>query len=125
MKTTMACQCLIILSLVSIGVPMQAAAAAISGSGVQPSASSTTSETRKPVPPGTATPKGTMRGMTPAGKIKEAPVPTDRAREVEERVRSGQMEQPIAQGEISERLNQLESGSNSVSDQASTGHSAP
>jgi hypothetical protein len=63
--------------------------------------------------------------MTPAGKIKEAPVPTDRAREVEERVRSGQMEQPIAQGEISERLNQLESGSNSVSDQASTGHSAP
>jgi hypothetical protein len=32
--------------------------------------------------------------------------------EVEDRVRSGQMDQPIAQGEISERLNQLEGGKN-------------
>ena len=125
MKTTTACQCLITLSLLSIGAPTQAATAAISGSGVQASASSGAPETRKPVSPGTATPKGTTRGMTPTGKIREAPVPPDRAQEVEERVRSGQMEQPIAQGEISERLNQLESGSNSVSDQASTGHSAP
>ena len=123
MKTIMACQCLITLSLVSIGVSTQAAAAAISGSGVQASASSGTPETRKPGSPGTAAPKGTTRGMTSTGKIREALVPSDRAQEVEERVRSGQMEQPIAQGEISERLNQLERGSNSVSDQTSTRHS--
>ena len=123
MKTTTACQCLITLSLLSIGAPTQAAAAAISGSGVQASASSGAPETRKPVSPGTATPKGTTRGMTPTGKIMEAPVPPDRAQEVEERVRSGQMEQPVAQGEISERLNRLESGSNSVSDQTAIPHS--
>jgi hypothetical protein len=49
-------------------------------------------------------------------------MPRDRAQEVEERVRSGQMEQPIAQGEISERLNQLESGSKGLSDEATTSH---
>jgi hypothetical protein len=54
--------------------------------------------------------------------MKQAPMPRDRAREVEERVRSGQMEQPIAQGEISERLNQLESGSKGLSDEATTSH---
>ena len=49
-------------------------------------------------------------------------MPTDRAREVEERVRSGQMDQPIAQGEISERLNQLQSGVQSLSDEPASGH---
>jgi hypothetical protein len=123
MKTTMACQCLIILSLLGIGAPTQAAAAAISGSGAQASAASGAPETRKPVSPGTATPKGTTRGITPTGKIREAPVPPDRAQEVEERVRSGRMEQPVAQGEISERLNRLESGSNSVPDLTAIPHS--
>jgi hypothetical protein len=50
-------------------------------------------------------------------------MPANRAQEVEERVRSGQMERPIAQGDISERLNQLESGSNRLSDETGTGRS--
>ena len=44
------------------------------------------------------------------------PTPPDRSQAVEERLRSGQMEKPIAQGEISERLNQLYSGSKSFTD---------
>ena len=110
MYATTACQYIIALSLVSIGVPTQAmTATAAVGSG-EASASSGTAEVRKPATPGTSNPHGTTRG-TPAGKPREAPMPPNRAQEVEERVRSGQMDQPIAQGEISERLNQLGSGS--------------
>src|SRR5262249_53936565 len=89
---------------------------ATSGSGAQASSSSGTSEVRKPTTPGTGNPDGTIRRTIPSGKTRREPTPPTRAQELEERVRSGQMEQPIAQGEISERLNQLESGSNSLSD---------
>src|SRR5207249_11297380 len=115
MNATTACQCIISLSLVTIGVPTQASATGASGA--QASASSGTPEERKPGTPGTANPNGTTRGTTSTGKTREAPMPPNRAQEVEERVRSGQMEQPIAQGEISERLNQLESGSKSLPDE--------
>ncbi len=124
MTATTACQCIITLSLVGIGVPAEAPAAAASGSGAQASASSGTHETRKPATPGMATPNGATRGTTPAGKNRQAPLPPDRAQEVEERVRSGQMDQPIAQGEISERLNQLQSGPTSPSHETATGHSS-
>jgi hypothetical protein len=48
-------------------------------------------------------------------------VPNERARLLEERLRSGQMERPIAQGEVSDRLEQLHSGSAG----RSTGETAP
>jgi hypothetical protein len=120
MNATTACHCIITLSLVSVGLPSSITATAAVGSGDQASASSTTPEVRKPGAPGTTNPPGTARGTTPAGKTREAPMPPNRVQEVEERVRSGQMDQPIAQGEISERLNQLGSGSKSPSP---TGHS--
>ena len=114
MNVTRACQCIITLSLIGIGVPTQPTAAAF-GSETQPSASGRSHEPRKPSTP---EPASHYR----PGKPKDAPTPPSPAQQVEERVRSGQMEQPIAQGAISERLNQLEGGSNSLSDQAA-GHS--
>ena len=112
MNVRRACQCIITLSLIGIGVPTQPAAAAF-GSETQPSASGR-HEPRKPSEPAT---------RDRAGKPKDAPTPPSPAQQVEERVRSGQMEQPTAQGAISERLNQLEGGSNSLSDQTAAGHS--
>jgi len=120
MNATTACRCIITLSLVGIGVPTPVTAIAAVGSTDRASASSATPEGRKPATPGTANPHGTARGTPPAGKTREAPMPPNRAQEVEERVRSGQMDQPIAQGEISERLNQLGSGSKSAFDETTT-----
>jgi hypothetical protein len=123
MNATTACPYIITLSLVSIGVPTPIPATAASGSGAQASAPTETHEATKPETPGTANRDGTMRGTAPAGMTKQAPMPSNRAQEVEERVRSGQMEQPIAQGEISERLNQLESGASTLSDETASKHS--
>ena len=115
MNATTACPYIITLSLVGIGVPTQIPATAASPT--------ETHEATKPATPGTANRDGTMRGTAPAGNTKQAPMPPNRAQEVEERVRSGQMEQPIAQGEISERLDQLESGASSLSDETASKHS--
>ena len=112
MNVRRACHCIITVSLIGIGVPTQPAAAAF-GSETQPSASSR-HEPRKPSAPEPA---------NRAGKPKDAQTPPSPAQQVEERVRSGQMEQPTAQGAISERLNQLEGGSNSLSDRTAAGHS--
>jgi hypothetical protein len=119
MNATTASQCIITLSLISIGLPTQAQVTAASGSGSAGSAPSETHENRKPAAPGTANPRGTP----PAGKPRQLPVPPDRAQEVEERVRSGQMEPPIAQDVISEQLEQLHSGSNDLPGERASGHS--
>lgn len=119
MNVIRACQCIITLSLVGVGMPTEAPAATASGSDVQP-ASSRNHDARKPAMPEAANRDGTTSGTPRAGKPKEAPTPPNPAQQIEERVRSGQMEQPIAQGAISERLNQLESGSNSLPDQTAT-----
>jgi len=50
------------------------------------------------------------------------PAPRDPSQAVEERLRSGQMDKPIAQGEISDRLNQLYSGSNHLAGDAAVEH---
>lgn len=118
MNGVAACQCLITLSLVSIGVPIQVPAFAASGSDAQLSASPGSHDGRKPAT--AAHPDGTTRETTPTGRTRQALTPHNRAQEVEERVRSGQMEQPIAQGEISERLNQLQSGLSNFSDGTSS-----
>ena len=55
----------------------------------------------------------TPGGTPSAGKSKQIPALPDRTQVLEERLRSGLMEKPIAQGEVSDRLNQLYSGSNS------------
>ena len=121
MNVTTACQCIITLTLFGISVPIHMPATAASGSVAQASMSSGTPETKTPPTAGSANPNATTRGATRPGKTGEAPrMPPNRTQEVEDRVRSGQMDQPIAQGEISERLNQLEAGSKSLSDSAAT-----
>ena len=119
MKVTTACQCIITFSLVGIPIAVQGPAAAASGSGTQASAP----EERKPSPPGAASPNAQARGAAPTGKPVQPRMRPNPAQEVEERVRSGQMDQPIAQGAISERLNQLQSGLNSSSDDAAASRS--
>jgi hypothetical protein len=121
MNATMASQCIITLSLISIGLPTQAQATAASAPGSADSAPRETHEKRRPAAPGTAN----LRGTPPAGKPMQVPVPPNRAQEVEERVRSGQMEPPIAQDKISEQLEQLHSGSNNLPGETASDHSSP
>ena len=68
-------------------------------------------ETPTPAKPRGSHPDGTMRSMRPPYIPGQTPIPRERTRALEERLRSGQMEQPIAQGQISNRLEQLHSGS--------------
>lgn len=110
MNMRRACPCIITFSLVSVAVPAMGAGAS-SGTDRHPSASSGSRETRTPATTDATNRQGTLSGAPRAGKPKEAPGQANPAQQVEERVRSGQMEQPIAQGAISDRLNQLESGS--------------
>ena len=81
-------------------------------------------ETGKSTAPRKPDPHGTTRETPPSVQQKQIPMQPDRKQAVEERLRAGQMEKPIAQGEISDRLNQLYSGSNSgVSGEPPTEHS--
>jgi hypothetical protein len=115
MNAASARRCVIALMLLGVGVatPASPPVSIIH-------ASNGSSEARKPATAGGATPDGTTRGTVPAAKTRPAPTPPSRAQEVEQRVRSGQMEPPVAQGDISERLNQLESGLSSLSDETGT-----
>ena len=74
--------------------------------------------------PRKADPDMTTRGTPSAGKPNQTPAPFDRRQAVEERLRSGQMDKPIAQSEISDRLNGLYSGSNSMTRDTAAEHSS-
>jgi hypothetical protein len=121
MNATTAFLCIITFSLASSTIPTQLNLTVASGSdaGSTPSGSQ---KIGKPATPGKADANVTP-GTPSAGKPKQIPVPPDRTRAVEERLRSGQMDKPIAQGEISERLNQLYSGSNSFTAERGAEHS--
>jgi hypothetical protein len=112
MNATTAFLCIITLCLVSISVPAGPQTTLASRSD-RDSAPSRGQETEKPATIQKANPNGMSGGMPSAGKPKQMPTPPDRSQIVEERLRSGQMEKPIAQGEVSDRLNQMYSGSNS------------
>jgi hypothetical protein len=111
--------CILALSLLNIGIPTYTEAAP-SGSDSAGPTPGETHEKRKPTSPRTANPRLTP----PSGTPRQVPKPPDRAQEVEERVRSGQMEPPIAQNEISEQLEQLHSGSNESRGEAAIGQSS-
>jgi hypothetical protein len=64
-----------------------------------------------PAKPRGSQPDGTERSIRPSDIPDQTPAPNVRARALEERLRRGQMDRPIAQGEISDRLEQLHSGS--------------
>ena len=105
MNATTAFLCITIVSLVSIIAPVQA------NSPEEGTASSGSREAGRPAMPRKADPHVPEAAPSPA-RPKQLPAPPDRNQVVEERLRSGQMEKPIAQGEVSDRLNQLYSGSN-------------
>lgn len=84
-----------------------------------------TLETPTPAKPRGPHPDGTMRSMPSPYIPGQTPVPRERTRALEERLRSGQMERPIAQGQISDRLEQFHSGSaENSSGNTATGESA-
>jgi hypothetical protein len=106
MNATTAVLCIMTLSLVSITSPAQSETNAASGS---PPSSAGRGKPALRKADSDVTPGGTPS----AGKSKQIPALPDRTQVLEERLRSGLMEKPIAQGEVSDRLNQLYSGSNS------------
>jgi hypothetical protein len=115
MKSPTACRWVITLSLTSIlfavmdTVPAHSQSATAPGSvGSHPGGSQ---ETLIPPKPRDSHSDGTKRSMRPSDVPGQTTAPNARARALEERLRRGQMERPIAQGEISDWLEQLHSGS--------------
>ena len=122
MNATTACF-IITLSFVSIGVGTETQAIAASGSGIagpSPGETHETTKPAKPAKPGTGNPNETAKEMPPAGKAGQEPVPRDRTQKIEERVQSGEVDQE----DVSDRLEQLQGGSNPLSDETGTGHSS-
>jgi hypothetical protein len=123
MTATTAFLCRMTLSFISITTATQSRIAMASGSD-EVSAPSGNQEPGTLAMPRKTDPNATGRRPL-AGKPKQIPVAPDRTQTVEERLRSGQMEKAIAQGEISDRLNQLYSGSNRVTGETAAEHSTP
>jgi hypothetical protein len=110
MQMTTACLCIVTFGLVSPAISAASEERAPSRSGASASISGSThdagieSKTK---------PNRKLQADSPTGKLRDKPAPPDLSQAVEERLRSGQMEKPVAQGEISDRLNQLYGGANS------------
>jgi len=125
MKATTSCRWVITLSLISISAAVAVAIPAHSQSAVAPESVESrpggSHGTPIPAKPRGSHPDGTMRSMRPPDISGQTPVPSERTRALEERLRSGQMERPIAQGQISDWLEQLHSGSA----ESATGETAP
>ena len=123
MNATTAFLCVMTLSLGTIAssTPLQISTASATDEGAPGSGSQ---ERGKPAMPRKADPDMTTRGTPSAGKPNQTPAPFDRRQAVEERLRSGQMDKPIAQGEISDRLNGLYSGSKSNTRDTAAEHSS-
>jgi len=126
MKATTSCRWVITLSLISISVavagstPAHSQSAAAPGSG-ESRAGGIHETPLPPTKPRGSHPDGTMRNMRLPDMPGQTPVPSDRTRALEERLRSGQMERPIAQAQISDWLEQLHSGPA----ESATGETAP
>jgi hypothetical protein len=125
MKATTSCRWVVTLSLISIFVAVVGATPAHSQSAAAPGSMGSrpggSQETPIPAKPRSSHPDGAMRSIRPSDIPGQTPVPSERARALEERLRSGQMERPIAQGHVSDRLEQLHSGSA----ESSTGETVP
>jgi hypothetical protein len=115
MKITMSGSWVITLSLMSILSALvgttPAHAQSATAPGLVESHSGGSQETLIPAKPRSSHSDGAMRSRQPADVPDQTPAPNVRARALEERLRRGQMDRPIAQGEISDRLEQLHRGS--------------
>jgi hypothetical protein len=113
MNVTTQCRWFVTLSLASLSLlgvnapPSYSQSAA--GSGSVESRPGGSQET--PTKPKGFKPDSTTGSIRPPDMPGRTPVPRVRAQALEERLRNGQMEQPAAQGQISDRLEQLHRGS--------------
>jgi len=114
MKATRLCSWFVTLSLMSILSAVVGAIPAHSQSATAPGAVEShpggSQKTLIPAKPRSSQPNGRMRNSRPSDIPIQTPAPNERVRILEERLRSGQMERPIAQGAVSDRLEQLHSG---------------
>jgi hypothetical protein len=115
MKATTSCSWIITLSLMSIFSAVVGTMPAHSQSGAAPGSVGShpgrSQETLIPAKPKGSHPDGTNRSMRPSDIPDQTPAPNVRARALEERLRRGQMERPIAQDQVSDWLEKLHSGS--------------
>lgn len=115
MTVTMWCRWFVTLSFISlsafvVGAP-PADSQSLAGSGSMGSRPGGNQETQTPTKPKGSKSDGGIRSIRPPDMPGHAPVPRERAEALEERLRNGQMEKPVAQGQISDRLEQLHRGS--------------
>lgn len=103
------------LSLISIFVAVVGIAPAYSQSAAAPglvgSHPGKSRETPVPAKPRGSPSDRAMKSMRPSDIPDQTTVPSERMRALEERLRSGQMERPIAQDQVSDRLERFHSGS--------------
>src|SRR5215475_2445510 len=108
MKTVTSCRWVFAISLTSMLAAALAATSVQSqpatGSGPVGSRPGASHEPFKPAKPSGTNPADTIRPPELPGR---PPVPRERAQALEERLRRGQMDEPIAQGRISDRLEQF------------------
>ena len=90
----------------------------IAASGSAGSSSGGSHETSKPAKPRSPQPADSMKHLF--DRPGHTPTPQET---LEERLRSGQMDRPAAQGEVSDRLEQLHRGSGSLNGETSSGQS--
>jgi hypothetical protein len=67
-------------------------------------------ETSKPAKPRDSHSTDAVRSTRPLYPPSQTTVPGERTRALEERLRRGQMDRPVAQGQVSDRLEQMHSG---------------
>lgn len=118
MNTTTSCRWVFTLSLIGIFAAFMGTAPAYSQSAAAPglvgSHPGKSRETPVPAKPRGSPSDSSMQSMRPSdipGIPGQMTVPSERLRALEERLRSGHMERPIAQDQVSDRLEQFHSGS--------------
>jgi hypothetical protein len=115
MKVTMWCRWFVTLSFVSLSAFVVSAPPAdsqsLAGSGSMRSHPGGNQETHTPTMPKGSKADAGIRSIRPPDMPGQAPVPRERTEALEERLRNGQMEKPVAQGQVSDRLEQLHRGS--------------
>ena len=125
MKAATSCRWVFAISLTSMLAAALAATSVQSqpatGSGPVGSRPGASHEPSKPAKPRSPNPADTMQSVRPPDLPSLPPVPRERAQALEERLRRGQMDAPIAQGRISDRLEQFHRSSV----EGSTGETLP
>lgn len=122
MNITRAHRWILMLSLVStihVAATTLTQSQATAASGSAGSLSGGSHETSKPAKPKNPQPADSTKHLS--DRPGHTPTPQET---LEERLRSGQMDRPAAQGEVSDRLEQLHRGSGSLSGETGSGQSS-